>query len=589
MDFGRLGPYELRGELGRGAMARVWRAWDPNLEREVAIKEPFIDERLSQTMLDELGRRFVAEARVAARLNHPGIVTIYAADVWDGRPAIVMELVEGATLAQVLRHGALDPAQALPLLDQLLDAVGYAHEQGVVHRDIKPDNVFVTPAGRVKLADFGIAHLDGAMGTMAGTVLGTPGYMAPEQATGRAVDARSDLFSVGAMAYEMLAGKNPFGADSGANVTTVIYRIVHEPVPELPADATEGLPADLRPAIMAALAKDPAYRPQTAAEFAAMLHGQMAPPLDPYQGASGPAPTGGSAPTGGVVRSNVDFATTQGGAVPSAFGKSASRAPEPPRGGMPGWVPYVAVAGVAAVVLGFVLGSALRAPNGGAAGGGDVVTEPVGSTYYVGISNGRIAIFTNSSDEPYERSKIRVRNLSDSSVEALEAGIPAESYEEAADIVSEYRQESRANKAKREAEEAAAAAAAAEAAGSTVHLTVIAANGATLSGDVHRQGTTERVFPNSNTELISEADALALTDAERCVAWNEIIAASNGYVFKNAGLRDYFQTQCTSWYVPNAGANSGGSYAAGSAAQRNVELLQSIQRSRDARWLNLQM
>ena len=254
---GQFGPYELRGELGRGAMARVWRAYDPNLGREVAIKEPLFDSNLSDQVREEMGRRFVKEARTAAQLNHPNIVTIYAADVYDGRPAIVMELVEGSTLGAILSNGPLEPPVALSVLDQLLDAVGHAHSKGVIHRDIKPDNIFVDPQGHVKLSDFGIAHADdGATRvTMAGTVLGTPGYMSPEQAQGAEVDERSDLFSVGVVAYEMLTGRNPFGAGDGSDAVTLLYRIVHEPVKELPETASAGLPADLRPAIMAALSK----------------------------------------------------------------------------------------------------------------------------------------------------------------------------------------------------------------------------------------------------------------------------------------------------------------------------------------------
>ena len=269
-DMNKIGPYELRGELGRGAMARVWRAWDPNLQREVAIKEPLFDPSLPPDVLDEMGRRFVAEGRAAARLSHPNIVAIYAADVWDGRPAIVMELVEGATLSDILRRGPLTPTDALSVLDQLLDAAGYAHARGVVHRDIKPDNVFVGTDGRVRLADFGVARVDNGAtrATMAGAVLGTPGYMSPEQARGDVVDSRSDIFSIGVVAHEMLSGSNPFGS---GETTAMLYRIVHEPPAELPPSASEGLPADLRPAIMAALAKDPATRPQTAADFKAML------------------------------------------------------------------------------------------------------------------------------------------------------------------------------------------------------------------------------------------------------------------------------------------------------------------------------
>lgn len=270
---GKLGPYELLDELGHGAMARVWRAWDPNLEREVAIKEPLFDQDLSSGLTEEMGRRFVSEGRIAARLAHPGIVTIYAADVWEGRPGIVMELIRGETLAQHLRRERMAPSDSFAILDQLLDAVGYAHAQGVVHRDIKPDNIFLTNDGRVKLADFGIARMDGSMATIAGSVLGTPGYMSPEQATGGDVDQRSDIFSVGVVAYELFAGRNPFGAGEGTDATTLIYRIVHEEPLEMPKDVSAGLPVDVRPAIMAALAKRPADRPQSAEEFRSMLYG----------------------------------------------------------------------------------------------------------------------------------------------------------------------------------------------------------------------------------------------------------------------------------------------------------------------------
>lgn len=325
-----IGPYELRGELGRGAMARVWRAWDTNLEREVAIKEPLYDSQLSTGVAEELSNRFVAEGRAAARLSqHPNIVTIYAADIWDGRPAIVMELIEGATLSELLVRGALTPQETVSILDQLLDAVGYAHEHGVVHRDIKPDNVFVTSNGVVKLADFGIAHVDYAAAThatVAGTVLGTPGYMSPEQATGRPVDGRSDLFSVGVLAYEMLTGRNPFGAGYDADSTTVIYRIVREPVAELPDYVKNGLQVDLRPAIMASLQKDPSLRPQTAREFKAMLHG-------------------------GAVADN-NFSGLGGGAA--AEGRSS----------VPSWLPYAIVGGLLAIGLLFIAISAMSGGGG---------------------------------------------------------------------------------------------------------------------------------------------------------------------------------------------------------------------------------
>ena len=445
-EYGKIGPYVLKGELGRGAMAVVWRAWDPNLEREVAVKEPLFDQRLPENVIEEMGRRFVAEGRAAARLNHPGIVSIYAADVWDGRPAIVMELVNGETLTSLLKGGPLSPPEALAVLDQLLDAVGYAHERGVIHRDIKPDNVFVTLDGAIKLADFGIAHVDGtaSTATLAGTVLGTPGYMSPEQAAGAPVDERSDLFSVGVLAWELLTGHNPFGAGEGADAPTVIYRIVHEPAPELPVSVSAGLPADMRPAIMAALSKDPAMRPQSAAEFRAMLRGQA------------PVPAAAVAPA----------------AIPT--GRQASS------GGMR-WLPYAVVAVAAVVALGLMVANAMGVVGGGGAStaspqvqteqaqtaGADAGAEApstIISLYYLAVSNGCVAIFSNSSATPYEVTDVQVADLGSDTAAALDNHVPASSIDEAEGYVEQYRQEAQATREAREEQERAKAEAEAAAA-----------------------------------------------------------------------------------------------------------------------------
>lgn len=235
--------------------------------------------------------RFVEEAHIAARLNHPNIVTIYAADMFDGTPAIIMELIDGMTLSDLLESGPVDPDFARSILNELLDAVGYAHSCGIVHRDIKPDNVFIDRSNHVKLADFGIARLEDPgrqRKTVIGTVMGTPGYMSPEQAQGvREVDERSDLFSVGVIGYEMLTGRNPFGADRTSDSTTLLYRIVHEPVEDPGALMGGTLPESMRVAILAALEKDPANRPQSAAVFKAMLNGG----LHPVSGGDFKAPT----------------------------------------------------------------------------------------------------------------------------------------------------------------------------------------------------------------------------------------------------------------------------------------------------------
>ena len=361
-----IGPFELRGELGRGAMARVWRAWDPNLEREVAIKEPMFADNLPENVLKELGRRFVAEGRAVARLSHPGIVAVYAADVYDGRPAIVMELVDGITLSDLLSQGPLSPSDALAITDQLLDAVGYAHSKGVVHRDIKPDNIFVTKDGHAKLADFGIAHIEDdstVHATVAGAVLGTPGYMSPEQARGAEVDNRSDLFSTGVIIYEMLTGKNPFGAGA-ADSTTLIYRIVHEPVPELPDAAVEGLPESFRPALMAALAKIPSERPATAQDMKAMLHGAKA-----VSEISAAPEAIGVLPLRGQEVTQASF-HAMGGAAAAKGKRSFDLA------NLPKWFPYAAVGAIGAIVLLVALLSAM----GGTPRGGSSAQVPPSAT-----------------------------------------------------------------------------------------------------------------------------------------------------------------------------------------------------------------
>ena len=151
-----IGPFLIMGELGRGAMAIVWQAFDRRTKRVVALKEPYFHPNMPERVIFEMRRRFVSEGKAAARLRHRNIVQIIDAGEWDGHPVIAMELIEGLTLSNLLAtRGALPPREVASILDQLLDAVGYAHENGVIHRDIKPENVFITNDGTVKLADFG--------------------------------------------------------------------------------------------------------------------------------------------------------------------------------------------------------------------------------------------------------------------------------------------------------------------------------------------------------------------------------------------------------------------------------------------------
>lgn len=236
-------------------MALVWLAYDPSLAREVAIKEPLAPPFGDADARAQFAERFVREARAAARLNHPGIVTIHSTATYDGRPIIVMELVDGPTLRQVLDVRRTTTQEAYAVVEGLLEAAAYAHARGVVHRDLKPDNVFITPDGTVKLADFGVARMEeDATLTRDGAIIGTPAYMSPEQVLGRDVGAAADVFALGSMAWELLCGAPPFSGPTGTHVVTVLHRIVSAELPDEPACdmAAEGLLGVARHALKAA-------------------------------------------------------------------------------------------------------------------------------------------------------------------------------------------------------------------------------------------------------------------------------------------------------------------------------------------------
>jgi serine/threonine-protein kinase len=248
----RLGRYELRGLLGVGAMGRVYRAFDPALAREVAIKA-LVDGRAAPP--PEQLRRFEREARLLATLNHPNIAAIYGWELIDGAPCLVLELVEGRTLAERLRKGPLPQADAVGAALQLASALEEAHRKGVVHRDLKPSNVKLDPSGRVKVLDFGIAKAlaqdDGdapppsAPTTGAGAVLGTAPYMSPEQVRAEPVDTRSDVWAFGCLLYEMLTGFRAFPGSSNGEVLAAILR--DDPDwSSLPASTPDGLRRLLR-------------------------------------------------------------------------------------------------------------------------------------------------------------------------------------------------------------------------------------------------------------------------------------------------------------------------------------------------------
>jgi eukaryotic-like serine/threonine-protein kinase len=262
-DPERLGKYEIRGALGKGAMGTVYKGFDPHIERLVAIKT--IRKDLAEPELAaQYMARFKNEAKAAGRLHHPNIVGVYEYGEDENVTFIAMEYVEGAGLREYLnRRAEFDFAQLVALMDQLLNALEFAHARGVVHRDIKPSNLIVTGQGVLKVADFGIARVDRTDLTMAGMLIGTPLYMSPEQCRGLEIDSRSDLFSVGVVLYELLTGEKPFRG----NMEQITYKICHEE-PEPPSRLSKlRFPAAVDELIATALAKDPAARFQDAHAF----------------------------------------------------------------------------------------------------------------------------------------------------------------------------------------------------------------------------------------------------------------------------------------------------------------------------------
>ena len=222
----RIGKYVVQGELGRGGMGVVYQALDPLIERRVAIKT--VSKHLLATQgtqdAEAMMQRFKREAQAAGRLTHPNIVAVYDYGETDDIAYIAMEHVPGQGLDEVMRNGkALPSSQAHGIATQLLDALQFAHTLGVVHRDIKPANLIITSDGRIKVCDFGIAQLESSQLTQAGTTLGTPSYMSPEQIQGLATSARSDLFSAGVVIYQLLTGQRPFVGDT---ITSLMHSVL---------------------------------------------------------------------------------------------------------------------------------------------------------------------------------------------------------------------------------------------------------------------------------------------------------------------------------------------------------------------------
>jgi serine/threonine-protein kinase len=264
-----IGRYEIVEELGRGAMGSVFKARDPAVGRIVALKT-IHTAALEGAQSEEYRARFYREARASGVLAHPGIVPVFDVGEDAGAPFLVMEFVEGRTLADVQKNGeryTLDRISEIG--QQLADALGYAHRQGVIHRDIKPANILMTSRAvygseRPRITDFGIAKLAASEITSTGQLLGTPSFMPPEQFTGSPIDGRADLFSLGVILYSLATGEQPF---PGETMTAVSYKVVYtDPIP--PAKLNPAIPAGLEAVILKCLAKSPAERYQTGEELA---------------------------------------------------------------------------------------------------------------------------------------------------------------------------------------------------------------------------------------------------------------------------------------------------------------------------------
>jgi eukaryotic-like serine/threonine-protein kinase len=259
-----IGKYQIQKVLGRGGMGTVYEALDPSIQRKVAVKTMI--QGLAES--PDLRARFLREAQAAGGLRHRNVVTVYDLGEDKGQPFIAMEFIEGTDLEKIIQNREPHSLEwKLDVLRQVCAGLGYAHRSGIVHRDVKPANIRVTPEGDVKIMDFGIAHLQSSTMTKSGLVLGTVHYMAPEQVEGHKVDHRADIFSVGAIAYELLAHRKPF---DGESLTAIMFKITREEPDPTPLANTPFSPG-LEAAVMKALARDPAIRYQSLDEMHADL------------------------------------------------------------------------------------------------------------------------------------------------------------------------------------------------------------------------------------------------------------------------------------------------------------------------------
>jgi serine/threonine protein kinase len=353
--------YRLDSRIATGGMGEVWRATDTVLEREVAVKV------LKNEYADDptFRSRFQTEARNAAALHHPNVASVFdfgelppgSGDAGTGtpRPYLVMELVRGQPLSALLRGGERMPAAtATDLVAQAADGLAAAHALGIVHRDVKPANLLVTPDRTVKITDFGIARAADAVAlTQTGQVIGTPQYLSPEQAEGKPATPASDIYSLGVVLYECLAGRRPFDGDTPISTALAHLR---EPPPPLPDD----VPEHLRETVGVALAKDPGARFGTVADFAAALRG-------------GPVPAGLTAAAAPPVVAAVPAADATRVLTSTTAGPPPDD-DQPRRRGLPGWLPWAAAAVAVLLLLLLVARLSGRDPETGTASGQDTAS-----------------------------------------------------------------------------------------------------------------------------------------------------------------------------------------------------------------------
>jgi serine/threonine-protein kinase len=298
----RIGRFQIQKLLGRGGMGEVYKAFDPSLDRIVALKT--IVAGGDDASLRE---RLLREARACGRLQHPGIVTVYDIGEADGVVFIAMEFLEGQNLADALRAGALGAEQTFNVLIQMLDALDYAHGEGVVHRDIKPGNVLLLPNGRIKLLDFGIARIAKADPlTMTGEVVGTPNYMSPEQMKAHALDGRTDIYSTGIVGYELLTGRPAF---AGETITAVMLKVLGEPAPPMATAVSLACP-EVEAIIQRAIAKSTDARYQRARDMAEALREMLNNHRDVILQASLGGQLTARTPAQGMARAKTTTATT---------------------------------------------------------------------------------------------------------------------------------------------------------------------------------------------------------------------------------------------------------------------------------------